>query len=118
MLELQRQAQKITATVLAAKRAFSVTVGAQGQITELSFPTEAYRKMAPAELASVIKLTVEKARLQAAEELGELMAPVLPEGFSMTDMVQGKADISAFMPPEMPDFAAMFDGLAKEGDDA
>jgi DNA-binding protein YbaB len=90
MLKTQRAVSEISATATAPKHTFEVTVGAQGEIKKLSFPTDAFRRMAPAELASVIEKTIGKARADAAEAMNKVMAPYLPEGFSLADVAAGK----------------------------
>jgi hypothetical protein len=85
MVEVQRGVAGVSATAVAAKRACVVTVGAQGEVRELSFPTEAYRLMAPAELASVVRGTIAKARAEVLEAVAGLLSPFLPEGFSVED---------------------------------
>jgi DNA-binding protein YbaB len=102
MAATQREVAKVSATATAPKQAFKVTVGAQGEITEISFPTEAYRTMAPAELASVIKKTIGKARVQAAEEMTGLLSGYLPEGFSLADVARGKPAWEMFGVGDLP----------------
>lgn len=46
---------------------FSVTVGGQGDIRELKFRGDAYRELAPAELADLLVRTIEQARKGARE---------------------------------------------------
>jgi DNA-binding protein YbaB len=92
MLKTQHAVAEISATATAPKHAFEVTVGAQGEIKKLSFPTEAFRRMAPAELASVIEKTIGKARADAAKAMNKVMAPYLPEGFSLANVAAGKPD--------------------------
>lgn len=99
MAEAQVKVREVSATVTARKRALTVTVDAQGNVTELSFPTEAYRKMAPRELAALIQETFVKARQDVARQVAELMAPFIPDGVSLEDIAKGEMDWDSIVPP-------------------
>jgi acyl-CoA reductase-like NAD-dependent aldehyde dehydrogenase len=71
----------VSGTATAPRQVVSVTVGPAGAITALRFPTNAYKSMAPAELAAVIMKTAEEARTLARDGLAELLGP-LPDGIS------------------------------------
>ncbi|MFI7119456.1 YbaB/EbfC family nucleoid-associated protein [Amycolatopsis sp. NPDC049868] len=79
--EMQRKLKEISVTATAPGRAVAVTVGAQGEITDLGFPTTAYRRMAPAELATVLLATIADARQRAAAERETVLKPHLPKEF-------------------------------------
>ncbi|GAA1027924.1 MULTISPECIES: YbaB/EbfC family nucleoid-associated protein [Amycolatopsis] len=102
MVEARRSALAISATATGPKRALTVTVDARGEVTELAFPTEAYRTMAPRELAALIQDTIGKARADVAKQMSEVMAPFVPEGLSFDDLMKGKTDWEA-MSPGLPD---------------
>jgi DNA-binding protein YbaB len=103
--ERQRKIQEISATAVAPRQTVKVTVGAQGEITALEFPTSAYKRMAPNELAEAILGAAREAKGKALEAYKELMTPMLPAGLNFLDLVQGKADLAAAIPaePQMPD---------------
>jgi DNA-binding protein YbaB len=102
MLAAQRKLRSVSGTATAPKRAVKVTVGCQGEITELSFPTQAYRTMAPAELAAAVTETIATARAKAMHAMSELMAPLLPAGVSARDAAAGKVDLASFVPDGLP----------------
>jgi hypothetical protein len=77
----EREVAAIAVSRTAPRNAMRVTVGARGEIVELSFPTEAYRSMAPAELAALVKDTVTRARSEAADEATAALASFLPPGY-------------------------------------
>lgn len=82
-----------------------ITVGAQGEVTAIEFPTGAYRRMAPKELADVLLTTLRQARAEALEGVAGVLADRLPPGVTVPDLLQGRVDPAAVLPedPAMPD---------------
>ena len=109
--DMQREMREISATASAGQQAVRVTVDAQGDITDLAFPTGAYRRMAPAELASVLTSTLRLARAEAARKMQEVLARHNPEGGAL-DLVKGATDWSKLLPPEPPMPSQVRDALA------
>ena len=104
-LELQKQLAGTTATVRSRDRSVSVTVDAGGRLTGLRFESKDYRSMEPAELSEVILDTLGKARDKVRAEAGALMAPFLPQGGSVDQLLDGKLDLSRMLPekPRSPE---------------
>ena len=90
--ELRRKIGEITGTATASRGTVKVTVGVQGEVTALEFPTGAYKRMAPKELAETLLATINEAREKAVESVRELMTPELPAGLNFIELLQGKAD--------------------------
>ena len=101
-----------TATVKSSKGLVTVTVGPQGEITELTFNTRGYRSMAPAELSTVLTETIAKARAEVAEQMRAAVTPFLPAGLAFDDMRAGKVDWAAMLPERPFDAGAGLAGLA------
>ncbi|MEU9123881.1 YbaB/EbfC family nucleoid-associated protein [Streptomyces sp. NPDC048506] len=103
--ELQQRLREISATGTAPRQTVKVTVGAQGELTGVEFPTGAYRRMAPAELTEAILGAARSAREAALAQAGELMASHLPAEIPAVDFLQGTADLTAMLPeqPSMPE---------------
>ena len=103
--ELQRQIREISGTAVTPRQTVKVKVDAQGGLLSIEFPTGAYKRMAPNELAEAIQGAVAEAKGKAMEALGELMQPELPAGINFADLVQGRADMAKALPdePQMPD---------------
>ncbi|MEU2744540.1 YbaB/EbfC family nucleoid-associated protein [Streptomyces sp. NPDC007095] len=103
--ELQRRMSEVSGTATAKAQAMKVTVGPQGEVLSVEFPTGAYRSMAPKELADLMVTTVQEARAKATAALAEVMAPHLPEGVDAARLLSGTADVAELMPsePAMPD---------------
>jgi DNA-binding protein YbaB len=100
--ELQRQIAAVTGTAVAQRQTVKVTVNAQGEITALEFPTGAYKRMTPHELADAITGTAREAKSRALDALKTLMLPELPGGLNFLDLIQGKAQLAAALPEEPP----------------
>jgi hypothetical protein len=68
------------------------------------FPTGAYRRMAPKELADLLITTIQEARAKALEQVGEVVSTELPEGVTMSDLLQGRVQPAAVLTeePAMP----------------
>jgi DNA-binding protein YbaB len=108
--QMQEQMASMSSTATAPRNVVSATVDTHGQITGIAFPTNAYKNMAPAELASVVRDTVRKAQTMAREQLVELMEPMMPAGMSMRGKEPGKLDIDRLF-PENPEDGVFFRGL-------
>ncbi|GAA4815439.1 YbaB/EbfC family nucleoid-associated protein [Streptomyces ziwulingensis] len=103
--ELQRRMREVSGTATAKAQAMKVTVGPQGELTAVEFPTNAYRRMTPKELADLVVSTVQEARAKATAELAQVMTPHLPEGLDAEHLLRGTADVGRLMPrdPAMPE---------------
>ena len=100
--ELQQQMREISATAVAPRQSVKVTVGVQGELTALEFPTGAYRRMAPAELAEAVLGAAREASAKARQALTELTLPQLPGGVEFADLIRGTADLSKVLPLDPP----------------
>ncbi|MET7385889.1 YbaB/EbfC family nucleoid-associated protein [Streptomyces sp. NPDC005529] len=103
--ETRRRINATTSTATAPRQTVKVTVGAQGEVTAIEFPTGAYRRMAPKELADVLLTTLQQARSEALEGAAGVLAGELPPGVTVADLLQGRVDPGALLPedPAMPD---------------
>jgi DNA-binding protein YbaB len=95
LIALQEKLDAVAVTVTAKRKVVSVTVGRQGKVTALSFPTGAYKNMVASELASIIMKTIEEATERAAQQFAALLVPVLPTRISADGIVRGTADLRA-----------------------
>jgi hypothetical protein len=105
---IQERMREISGTAVSKRQTVKVTVDVHGAITALEFPTGAYKRMTPTELAEAIKATAQEAKAKALEDLNALMEPKLNTGLSFKELIQGKADLVAGLPeePAMPDDVA------------
>ncbi|MEV6896126.1 YbaB/EbfC family nucleoid-associated protein [Amycolatopsis sp. NPDC051372] len=100
--ENRKQVDSLTTSATSARREVTATVSRTGELTELSFPTSVYKRMAPAELAAVIVKTVEEARQKSISASAEAMAPMLPPGLSAQDLMSGRVDVRALFSGRVP----------------
>lgn len=75
----------------------TATIGAGGALVDLKFNTTAYRSMAPAELASVVRETVERARSRMQREVMETVQPLMPGGVQVRDIAEGRLSMEEFL---------------------
>ncbi|MFF9017197.1 YbaB/EbfC family nucleoid-associated protein [Streptomyces sp. NPDC014870] len=99
-------ASRVSATVTAKDRSVAVTMGPQGELTQIRFPTNAYRSMPPAQLAAALMATIGLARKQAAEQLAEIYRPFGPIPVLSPDAPDGVTEM---------DWEAMFASAREEG---
>lgn len=98
--DVRRRMGEISCTATSPRRVVSVTVGRGGQVTALTFPTNAYRRLSPIELSKIIMATIGDARELALGEAAAIMAPMLPPGFDAAAMVRGDADFERLLPAD------------------
>jgi len=101
-MNVQRQMLEISGTAVSKRQTVKITVNVHGEITSIEFPTGAYKRMTPTELAEAIKSTAQEAKAKALDDLNELMQPKMNTGLSFKDLIQGKADLTAALPEEPP----------------
>jgi hypothetical protein len=121
--ELHRKMKEITATATAPRSTVKVSVGAQGEIRGIEFPTGAYKRMTPTELSAALLETIGEAKQKALTMLRELIEPEMPEGSSgLLDVITGKSELPDVLPdgPVMPDAVRQYlmNGRPGEGDGA
>lgn len=95
LADTQQKLATVSATATAPRQVVTATVARGGEVTELKFPTSAYKKMAPAELAAVVLKTINEARAEVLDRTAELLAPMLPPGLDARDVVNGRARMDA-----------------------
>ena len=96
--DLYRELNDLSETATSARQEVKVTVGRQGELTDLSFPSSGFKKMTGPELAAVIVKTAAQAQSQLRARAAALMAPSMPAGVSAEDLIAGKADVQAWLP--------------------
>jgi hypothetical protein len=97
LTQAREKLNTVTNSVTSPRQVVTATVGRHGEVIGLAFPTSAYKRMAPAELASVIIKTIQEAREKSLNQSADLLKPMLPKGFSAEDMLSGKTDVQAML---------------------
>lgn len=103
--ELHRKLKEITGTATAPRGAVKVSVGAQGDVRDIEFPTGAYKRMAPTELTAALLETIEQAKTKALDAVRELMQPEMSAASRLIDAFTGNTEAITPLPeePAMPD---------------
>src|SRR5262249_55810382 len=93
-MRILQQSAEISQQTSDKNKIMTVTVAGRGELKEIKFRGDAYRELAPAELADLLVKTIEEARRAAQERaldgIQELMHEVPPLSGDLTEM--GTAD--------------------------
>jgi DNA-binding protein YbaB len=96
-----RRVNEIEATVTAPRKVVKVTVGAQGQVTALDFPTAAYRTMTPKDLSKAILTALGQARSEVLSKVSEVTLGGMLGGVSAADLLRGDVDPQSILPEDL-----------------
>lgn len=97
-LTVQRDLAALRASVRSRDRSISVSVDARGALTGITFHTDGYRAMAPAELTRLILDTVKAADGQLAARVRETTAPLRTDDrLPSKQIMSGTFDPVAFL---------------------
>ncbi|MFI0350668.1 YbaB/EbfC family nucleoid-associated protein [Actinomadura sp. 9N407] len=98
--DLQERIESLGATGEAADGMVKVTVGAQGQVTEVEFDPRVYRKLASEELAEAVLAASQDANRKVAEQRREAMAGSVPD-----EVLDG--DVDKMLPADLTNIEAV-----------
>jgi DNA-binding protein YbaB len=114
--ELRRQQERLlkvrakladTSTKVRSKDGMvTVTVDARGQLSSINFNSQKFRRIAPAELGSILVETIVQAQAQSRERVLRAFKPLLPQGLDVPGVMAGKTDLNK-----------MFDDAVRESDE-
>ena len=90
--ETVNRVKGITGTATAQRQTVKVTADGQGQVTAIEFPTGAYRRLPPKELADVLLTTIQQARANAMEQIDDIASEQLPPGVTFSGLIKGEVD--------------------------
>lgn len=100
LTELQEKMRALTATATSPRREVSITVGQNGVMTDIRFPTGAHKRLAPADLTELIMATYSEAKENVMQQAAATLAPMLPDGMDAQALVRGTAGTDAYLPKE------------------
>lgn len=100
LTELQEKMRALTATATSPRREVSITVGQNGVMTDIRFPTGAHKRLAPADLTELIMTTYAEAKENVMQQAAATLAPMLPDGMDAQALVRGTAGTDAYLPKE------------------
>ncbi|MER5426613.1 hypothetical protein [Streptosporangium roseum] len=75
-----------------------MTVGPRGQVRDIKLGPRVYRKLSPSQPASAIMEQIGAATEQVAGRTQELMAPFMPEGLPLEEVLGEGASIESLLP--------------------
>ncbi|MCX4472963.1 YbaB/EbfC family nucleoid-associated protein [Micromonospora sp. NBC_01655] len=90
---VRRRVARAQTTVEDKKKLLSVTVGGHGELTRITFNGDAYRRLAPAELADLIVTTTRTAREKAQRKTMAGTAELTRHLSGLDDAAQSAASI-------------------------
>jgi DNA-binding protein YbaB len=99
--ELQDKATKVTSK----DGMVTVTLDGRSEIAGIAFNTAKFRRMAPAELGSVLVETISQARAQGRSRVVDAYRSLMPKGMDIDAIMAGKFNLDK-----------MFDDAARRGE--
>lgn len=105
LADARRALEEITCTATAPRRVVSVTVDQQGAVTDIRFPTTAYKTMTKGDLSAALLATIGEARAEAMRRASEVMAPLMPPWLPKMDFSSGSFELDAVLPADPGDKA-------------
>ncbi|WP_329138181.1 YbaB/EbfC family nucleoid-associated protein [Streptomyces sp. NBC_01476] len=97
----RRRINESAGTATAPRKTVKVTVTARGEVTDIEFPTAAFRRMTPKELADVLKVTIAEARANALAKVDEHVTfSRLLKGLQPSALLTGSVELADLFPPE------------------
>jgi DNA-binding protein YbaB len=95
--KLREKLAKGSVKVMSADRMVTIELDATGELSAVRFNTQKYRRMAPAELSTVLLETITKAREQSRERIVGAFRSVMPTGvgLGLDDLLGGQRDLEA-----------------------
>jgi hypothetical protein len=82
-----------TTKVSSKDRMVTVTMGPHSGLESIEFNSQKFRKMAPAELGTVLVETIRQAQAEARERVLRAYRPVLPDAIDIGSILAGKTDM-------------------------
>ncbi|MEV7781583.1 YbaB/EbfC family nucleoid-associated protein [Kitasatospora sp. NPDC088351] len=96
---MQKEMNELTASVTSKDRMVTVKVGSQGQVVSMTFHTNGYREMAPAELAKVLTDSLNEARAAVGEQVAERIGRFDGLGDTLRLSMTGGTELDEILEP-------------------
>jgi len=97
--EARARMQEMRGTARSSDGTVTVTVDFRGTLTALEISPRAYSRFSPSLLAEEIMRLTAQARGDVTGEMGEVMAPFLPQGLDYAALMDGTADMGQLSTP-------------------
>ncbi|MFC9328457.1 YbaB/EbfC family nucleoid-associated protein [Kitasatospora sp. NPDC057015] len=96
---VQKEMNELTASATSKDRTVTAKVGAQGQVVSLTFHTDGYREMAPAELAKLLTDVLNEARASVGEQVAERIGRFEDLGETLRMSMTGGTELDEILAP-------------------
>ncbi|MFJ5229309.1 YbaB/EbfC family nucleoid-associated protein [Kitasatospora sp. NPDC088391] len=96
---LQQELNELTASATTKDRSVTVKVGPQGQVLSITFHTEAYRSMAPAELGKQLTDLLNQARATVGEQVSQRIGAFDDLGETLRLSMTGGTELDEILAP-------------------
>ncbi|GID32213.1 YbaB/EbfC family nucleoid-associated protein [Paractinoplanes brasiliensis] len=96
--DAQEKMREVSETATSPRREVAVTVGQNGVLTGVQFPTSAFRRMTPGELSTVLMTTYAEAKDKALTRSAQILQPLMPEGADAATLMRGATAADTYMP--------------------
>jgi DNA-binding protein YbaB len=97
LLAIRGNLRDVTTKTRSKDGMVTVTTGGKGEVTSITFNTQKFRKMAPAELGAVLVETIGKAREQSRDRVIAAYRSFLPETMDLENILKGKTDVNGMV---------------------
>jgi DNA-binding protein YbaB len=101
---LQQQLQESTYSATDRNRALTVEVNSTGELTDVRFISNAYRKMAPAELGRLLVDTTRDARAKALASMLTGLTGLMPAGLPIEQILTGDTPLDEIVAASMAEY--------------
>ncbi|MET8700472.1 YbaB/EbfC family nucleoid-associated protein [Kitasatospora sp. NPDC058032] len=96
---MQQEMNELTGSVTSKDRMVTVKVGSQGQVVSMTFHTNDYRDMAPAELAKVLTDVLNEARADVGQQVAERISRFDGIGETLRLSMTGGTELDEILEP-------------------
>jgi hypothetical protein len=72
----------------------TVVLDPRGQLGSITFHSQKFRRIAPAELGSILVETITKAQEECRERVMRAFQPFIPKNLNLREMMAGKTDLN------------------------
>ena len=90
---LRGKMKDLTAKTMSKDGMVTVVTGAGGEVTSITFNTQKFRRMAPAELGAVLVETIGRARAQRRDQAIAAYRPLMPPGMGLERILAGQTGL-------------------------
>ncbi|WP_052709678.1 YbaB/EbfC family nucleoid-associated protein [Streptomyces sp. NRRL S-495] len=97
--EMQQEMNELTGSVTSKDRMVTAKVGSQGQVVSLTFHTNDYRDMAPAELAKILTDVLNEARADVGKQVAERISRFDGIGETLRLSMTGGSELDEILEP-------------------